>query len=104
MLYVVPDIWGTPLKRGLRFVQWRRTRNSVKKRDPFVHGQLELPNTSPQAIELDPSGSRQPHFNWPGTGPGYENAEPGCMYSHNTPHSSINHPLRSADIWSGKVV
>ena len=47
--------WGTLLERGLRFVQRRRTRNSVKQRDPFVHGRMESPNTSPQSNELNPS-------------------------------------------------
>ena len=35
MLHVVPDVWDTLLGRGLRFVQRRRTRNSVKERDPI---------------------------------------------------------------------
>ena len=35
MFHVVPDLWGTLLKRGLRFVQRRHTRNSVKMRDPI---------------------------------------------------------------------
>ena len=35
MLHVVPDVWGTLLERGLRFVQRRRTRNLVKERDPI---------------------------------------------------------------------
>ena len=35
VLHVVPDVWDTLLERGLRFVQWRRTRNLVKKRDPI---------------------------------------------------------------------
>ena len=35
VLHVVPDVWGTLLERGLRFVQRRRTRNSAKKRDPI---------------------------------------------------------------------
>ena len=37
---------------------------------------MELPNTSPQAIELNPSCSGQAHFNRPDTGPGYKNTEP----------------------------
>ena len=38
-------LWGTLLRRGLRFVQWRRTRYPIKERDPIVHGRIELPNT-----------------------------------------------------------
>ena len=54
MLHVIPDIWGTLLGRGRQFVQWRRTRNSVKERDLIyvVYGRMESPNTSPQAIKL----------------------------------------------------
>ena len=40
---------------------------------------MESPNTSPQAVELDPSGSGQAHSNRTGTGLGYENMEPGCI-------------------------
>ena len=32
---MVPDVLGTLLERGLRFIQWRRTRSLVKKRDPI---------------------------------------------------------------------
>ena len=35
LLHVVPDVCGTRLERGLRFVQRRRTRDSVKERDPI---------------------------------------------------------------------
>ena len=35
VLRVVPDIRGTPLGRGIRFVQRRHTHNSVKERDPI---------------------------------------------------------------------
>ena len=42
-------------RTGLQFIQWRRSRNLIKERDPFVHGRMELPKTSPQAIELNPS-------------------------------------------------
>ena len=34
-LHVVPDVQGTLLEHGLRFVQRRHIRNSVKKRDPI---------------------------------------------------------------------
>ena len=60
---------------GLQFVQRRRTRILVKERDPvctWTNG-ITLPNTSLQAIRLDPRYSGQAHSNTPGFGPGYEN-------------------------------
>ena len=45
---------GILLECGLQFVQQCRTCNSVKSETPFVHRQMELPNTSLQAIELNP--------------------------------------------------
>ena len=50
----------------------------VKERDPFVHGRMESPNTSPQAIELNPSCLGQAYSNRPAIGPGYKNTELGC--------------------------
>ena len=35
VLHVVPDVWGTLLEHGLRFVQRRRACNSAKERDPI---------------------------------------------------------------------
>ena len=35
VLHVVPDVWGTLLRRGLQFVEGRRTRNLVKEWDPI---------------------------------------------------------------------
>ena len=32
---MVPNVWKMLLERGLRFVQLRRTRNSVEERDPI---------------------------------------------------------------------
>ena len=49
---VRPDVWGTLLERGLRFVQGRRTCNSVKERDPICALTMESPNTSSQAVHL----------------------------------------------------
>ena len=65
---------------------------------------MELPNTSSQAIELDPSCSGQAHSNrLAGTAAGYENKEPGCILA--VLHvSSIVRPLRSEDTMSGKVL
>ena len=57
VLHVVPDVWGKLLEHCLQFVQERHTRNLVKERDPFVNGRMELPNTSLQAVELNPSYS-----------------------------------------------
>ena len=31
----MPDVWGGLLGRSLRFVQWRRTQNLVKERNPI---------------------------------------------------------------------
>ena len=42
---------------------------------------MESPNTSPQAIEFNPSCSGQAHSSRPGTGHGYENTEPGCVFT-----------------------
>ena len=64
-------LWDTLLRCGVRFLQWRRTRNSVKERDPFAHGQMESSNTSLQEVELIPSCSRQAHSNRPGIGYNY---------------------------------
>ena len=44
-----------------------------------VHGQIKSSNTSLQSIELNPSCSRQAHFNRSGAGYGYESKELGCM-------------------------
>ena len=47
------ECMGLVIRNGLRFVQWRRTGNPVKEQDLIaVLGQMESPNTSPQAIEL----------------------------------------------------
>ena len=54
-----------------------------------MHGRIESPNTSPQAVELDPSYFKQAHSNRPGTGPGYENTKP-WMYFGSTPRSINN--------------
>ena len=65
-------------------------------RTPFVHVQMELPNTCWQAIELNLSWSGQAQSNWPGTGHGYKSTKPGCTLTvFRLP--SITRPLRSAD-------
>ena len=64
---------------------------------------MELSNTSPQAIELDPSCSGQGHSNRPGAGPGYKNTEPGSIITVlRVPFKVCL--LRSADAKYGKVV
>ena len=70
------NVWGMLFGRGLRCAQRRRTRNLVKE---FVHGRMESPNTSLQAIEFNPSCSGQAHSNMLGTDPpAYERTEPRC--------------------------
>ena len=59
MLHVVLIVWGTLIRRGLRFVQWRRNRNSVKKRDPICEWTNEIAQHQSQAIKLDLSCSGQ---------------------------------------------
>ena len=54
-------------------------------RDLIVHERMESPRTSLQAIDLNPSCLKQAHSNRPGIGHGFENTEPGRMYSHSTP-------------------
>ena len=100
---MVLDVWGMLLEHGLRFVQVCHIYNSVKEQDPLVHGQMESPNTSLQAIELYPSCSGQAQSKTPGTGYGYKSMEPGCTLTVLRVPPVI-HPLRSVDVKSGKVV
>ena len=72
-------------------------------RPPFVHGRMELPNTSLQAIELDRSYSGRAHSNRLDTGPGYKNTKSGCILAM-LRAPSIARPLTSADAKSGKAV
>ena len=73
MIHVVPDVWGMLLEYGLQFVQWCCTHNSVRERGPICTWMNEI------AQYQFPSCLRQAHSNRPGTGPGYENTEPGCI-------------------------
>ena len=57
---------------------------------------MELLNTSPQAIELNPSCSEQAQSNRPGTGYRYENTKPGYVLTVFRV-SSVIRPLRSAN-------
>ena len=64
---------------------------------------MGLPNTSLQAIELNPSFQGQTHSNLPGTSPGYENTMPGCIPAVlHIPFT--NYPLKSSNAKFGKVV
>ena len=69
-------LWGTLLRLGLRFVQWRCTGNPVKKREPIVHGQMESLNINLQASLLNPSCSGYAHSNRLGTGNGCKSMKP----------------------------
>ena len=81
---------------AMRFVQRRHTRNSVK-------GRMESPNTSSQAVELNPSCSGQAHLNRSGTGPGHKNTDFGIIFTVLwVPFMLCS--LRSANAKSSKVV
>ena len=47
-------LWGTLLKRGVLFVQWRRTRIPIKgrDRDPIMHGRTKSSNTVYKRLTL----------------------------------------------------
>ena len=63
---------------------------------------MELPNTSSQAVELNPSCLGQAHPNTPGTGLGQKNMEPGRIFT--VLHIPFMICPLSADAKSGKVV
>ena len=70
-----------------------------------MHGRIESSIAQHQSagIELKPSCSGQARSNRPGTGPGYENTEPGCILAvFRVP--SIIRSVRSADAKSRKFV
>ena len=72
-------------------------------RPPSVHGRMESPNKSPQAIELNRSYLGKFHSDKAGTGPGYENKKPECiLIILHAP--SIVCPLGSVDVKFGKIV
>ena len=64
---------------------------------------MESPNTSLQAIELNPSCLGQVYSNRPSTGPGYEHTKPGCILTM-LRIPSIVCPLKNVDAKSGKIV
>ena len=72
-----------------------------------MHGRIESSIAQHQSagIELNSSCSGQARSNRPGTGPGYENTEPGCIHAvFRVPSINIIRPVRSADTKSRKVV
>ena len=93
-LHVVPDVWGTLLERGLRFVQRRRAGDLVKERAQLVHERMGSPIISRQPIAINPSCSGQAHSNRPG--PAYKNTDPRYILAVLRVPSIIR-PLRSAD-------
>ena len=54
-------LWGTLLRRSLRFVHWCHTCNPVKERDPIAHGRIQSLNSSLQAIDQNQRCSKQAH-------------------------------------------
>ena len=103
---------GSDVKPALSFIiqncqtscsMWCHTHNSWRTKSSFVLGRMELPNTSPQAIELNASCLGKAHSKKPGTGSRYENMEPGCILAVLC-IPSIVHSLRSVDAKSSKVV
>ena len=93
------------LEHGLGFVQRRCTCNLEKERDlicAWTNG-IAHNYSSLQAIEFYLSSSAQADVIRPGTGPGYENTEPGCIYA--VPHVPfIICLLRSADAKCSEIV
>ena len=59
-------LWGMLIRRGLRFVQWRGTRNPIKERDPIVHGQIK--SHFCWGLILTKTVRGQAHFNRPDIG------------------------------------
>ena len=58
---------------------------------------MKLPITSPQTIKLNPSCLGQTDsIRSPGTGPGYENTEPGCILAVLRVPSIVRSP-----VWQG---
>ena len=74
----MPDACHTLIECGLPFSQNIPLLIRCRIENTFVHGRMELPNTSSQAIEPNPSCSGQAQSNRPGTGYGYESTDPGC--------------------------
>ena len=71
---------GTLLRLGLWFVQRRRTHNLIKERDLMVYEQMELPNISLPAINLNTSCWGQANSNRISTGYGNKSTEAACAF------------------------
>ena len=78
VFHVVPDACDTLFGCGLRFAQDIPLLIRCRIETTFLHEQMELPNTSSQTIEPNPSCSGQAQSNRHGTGYGYESTDPGC--------------------------
>ena len=102
LFHVVPDVWGTLLGCGLRFAQWRRTRNLVKERDSHYAWRNGIINTIPEAININLGYSEKAHSNKPSTGYGYESRALRCILTALSA-SSIIHLLKNEYAKSGKV-
>ena len=103
MLHVVPDVWGTLLERGLRFVQRRCTRNSMKEQDPicaWING--IVPTPARRRLSSTQAVIGQVHPNSPGTGSRYKNTEPGCILTILRVPFMVC-PLRSADAKTARL-
>ena len=64
---------------------------------------MELPNTSLQAVEFNPTCLGQAHFNRPGAGPGYKHKEHECVLTE-LQIPFIVCTIRSVDAKSSKIV
>ena len=64
-----------------------------------MHGQLESPKISPQAIELNPSCLRQTYSNRPGNGYGYESTKLKCIFLKHTKRFLKHNRLKDAGQW-----
>ena len=64
---------------------------------------MKSPNTSSQAVKLNPSCLGQAQPNRPRTSPGHKNTEPGSIFTVLRVLFMI-YPFRSADVKSSKVV
>ena len=69
---------------------------------PHLCMNKELLYTISRVIELDPRCLGQAHSNRPGTGPGYESTEPGCVFA--VLHVSSIHLLKKTVSKFSKVV
>ena len=76
----VPNVWGTLRYMVYGLIGGTTLATRRGSETPFVHGPIETPNTSPQAIELKPRCSEQAYSKGPRSDPGNENMEYGCAF------------------------